>query len=210
MKKLFFITLCLGMFFHINAQDEDYDESYEFVFDNHQFYAQVGPSIPVGGEWKSIDGARVGFASDLGMAFYLKRLNEKLTPIGVGIDWNFMDLSINRFAVPINSGFNRISYVSIGSELGPFVSYHIADELNFDGFYRVGPAMLFQTRGDGDGDLNGHVGWKHAVGVSLRYSAMKLSLEADLGRLRQTQNNSGNINLRKGFHAFEIKFGCSI
>ncbi|MGB0851403.1 MAG: hypothetical protein ACPGTP_09145 [Bacteroidia bacterium] len=212
MKKLFFAILCLGVFFHTNAQDEDYDEDYEYVFDNHQFYLQVGPSIPTGGEWKSFNRARVGFALDLGTAFYLKRLNRGLNGFGFGIDWNHLDISVNRFdANTAGTGFNRISFVSVGSELGPIASFHIADGLNVDGFYRVGPAMLFQTRSDGNGDLNGHVGWKHALGASVRYRAMKLSLEADIGKLRETENNSnGQFLRRRGFHAFELKFGFSL
>ena len=209
MKKLLFIMLCLGMFLNVNAQDEDYEEDSEHVFDNHQFYVQAGPSIPVGGEWKAFDDAKVGLALDLGTGFYFKKLNRNLNGFGFGIDWNFFDLSVNRFDAT-NTGFNRIAFVSVGSELGPLASFHLADDLNLDGFYRVGPTMLFETRDTGGGDLNGHVGWKHSVGASIRYRAMKLSLEADLGSLREIDGGVAPVTIRRAFNAFEIKFGCSI
>ncbi len=218
MKNVFilFIALCIstalfsqkdsnsGMINNDDLEDE-FDGSYHF--DDHQFYITLGPSIPLGNWIETLD-PRAGFAVDLGMTYYLKRLNADLDGFGFGIDWNILDLSVNRY----NNDVLKGNYVSIGSEIGPLGSINLTDDLNIDIFYHITGALKFVGFRDGIGDgveADVFFGWKHSVGSNLRFRAMKVSLEADLGKLRLISDD--NISdFRTGFNALEIKFGFSI
>ncbi len=185
------------------AQDDDMEESeYAYVFDNHQIYIMAGATMPFG-DWKDLFETKTGFGLDFGTVYYLKRLNENIAPFGLGVDANYIDFSLNRFPWDFNE---KASFLSYGLELGPLASYNLVDELNLDLFYRFGSNMNFVTKLNDNDEINVFVGWKHSVGLNVRYRALKLGLEADLGKLRHANDD---FDTKYGFSAFEIKIGGS-
>ncbi len=202
MKKLMILFLVLGSYLSTDAQEQTYRP-----FDNNQFYIMGGVSRQVGGHWKYQSG-RSGLSIDVGSTYYIKKLNRRLNRIGFGIDVVYLDLNVSLMDSK-NDETGSLSYFSIGSEMGPLVSYRINDKFSVDAFYRLGMIQGGKSTSNRENlGLVGYRGVSQNIGGNLRFRRMKLGLEADLGHLQDRSFLKEN-NVVNTVAAFELKFGFS-